>query len=196
MAPQDMYDGIGCEVLQSGSSYWYFDVQRGNGQPAFDGEDAELLRILGRILHVRRISAEISSRQGIWLPFGVAVTDSHVRVATMNPAAEAILSKPQSGLLRKSGRLVAANPAHMILLRELVALSCSAHEDVMPGTGGDLLIRAPVGVLGVDLALSVGLLDSALHELPFIGRHAAIFIRELSLELPPDSRGRRGRFSA
>jgi DNA-binding CsgD family transcriptional regulator/PAS domain-containing protein len=190
MAPQDMYDGIGCKVLQSGSSYWYFDVQRGHGQPAFGGEDAELLRII--VPHLARaadISRNLQSAKHLAstfseLPFGVVVTDGHMRIATLNAAAEAILSKPESGLLRKSGRLVAANPGHTILLQELIALSCRSHDDIMPGTGGDLLVRAANRAVGVDLALSVGPLVSALHDLPFVGRHAAIFIRELSLELP------------
>jgi DNA-binding CsgD family transcriptional regulator len=36
----------------------------------------------------------------------------------------------------------------------------------------------------VDLALSVGPLLNPPHELPLVGRHAAIFIREMSLDLP------------
>jgi DNA-binding CsgD family transcriptional regulator/PAS domain-containing protein len=189
MAPQDMYGGIACKVLQSGPSYWYFDVQRGRGQAGFEAEDAELLRlILPHLARAADISRNFQSAQHLAstfseLPFGVIVTDGHMRIATLNAAAEAILSKPDSGLLRKSGRLAAANLGHTICLQELVALSCRTHEDVMPGVGGDLLVRAANRDTGVDLALSVGPLVSAL-QLPFVGRHAAIFIRELSLEVP------------
>ena len=56
MAPQDMFGGLGCKVLETGSSYWYFDVQRGHGQAGFEAADAELLRII--VPHLAR-AAEI-----------------------------------------------------------------------------------------------------------------------------------------
>ena len=112
------------------------------------------------------------------------MVDGHMRIATVNAAAEAILRRPESGLLSKSGHLAAAAAGSMAVLQQLVAHACSMRDDVIPGTGGDLLIRTTRVGVGADLALSVGPLVNQLHEIPFMGRHAAIFIREISLELP------------
>jgi DNA-binding CsgD family transcriptional regulator len=118
------------------------------------------------------------------LPFGVIVVDGHMRIATVNAAAEAILRGTESGLLRRSGHLFAADAGSTALLQRLVAHACSLQDDVIPGLGGDLLIRSKRRGVGADLALSVGPLANRIEELPFAGRHAAIFIREISLELP------------
>ncbi|MDF2114666.1 LuxR C-terminal-related transcriptional regulator [Roseiarcaceae bacterium H3SJ34-1] len=190
MAPQDMYGGLGCKVLEAGSSYWYFDVQRGYGQASFETADAELLRTivphLARAAEIRRKfqSAQHLASTFSQLPFGVIVVDGHMRIATVNAAAEAILRRPESGLLAKSGHLVAANAGSKAALQHLVAHACSARDDVIPGVGGDLLIRTKRRGAGADLGISVGPLVNRIEELPFGGRHAAIFIREISLELP------------
>jgi len=190
MAPQDMFGGLGCKVLETGSSYWYFDVQRGHGQAGFEAADAELLRIivphLARAAEIRRKfqSAQHLASTFSQLPFGVIVVDGHMRIATINAAAEAILRRPETGLLSRSGHLVATNAGSMTALQQLVAHACSMREDAIPGVGGDLLIRTKRRGIGADLGISVGPLVNRIEELPFGGRHAAIFIREISLELP------------
>jgi DNA-binding CsgD family transcriptional regulator/PAS domain-containing protein len=190
MAPQDMFGGLGCKVLESGSSYWYFDVQRGSGQADFEAADAELLRLivphLARAAEIRR---KFQSTQHLastfsQLPFGVIVVDGHMRIATVNAAAEAILRRPESGLLSKSGHLVATDAGTMATLRQLVVHACSTRDDVIPGVGGDLLIRTKQRAVGADLGISVGPLIHRVEQLPFGARHAAVFIREISLELP------------
>ena len=189
MAPQDMYGGLGCKVLESGSSYWYFDVQRGRRQAAFEARDAELLGIiaphLARAADIRRKfqSVQLLASTFSHLPFGVIVVDGHMRVATVNAAAETILNDPKSGLLCKSSCLSAAEAGSMVLLQKLVSQACGMRNDV-PGVGGDLLIRTKRRGVGADLGLSVGPLVNRDMELPFAGRHAAIFIREISLQLP------------
>lgn len=188
MAPQDMYGGLGCKLLESGSSFWYVDIQRGSKQAAFETADAELLRViaphLARAAEIRRQfqSTRVLTSAFSHLPFGVVVLDGDMRIVTSNAAAEAILLRSESVLLRKSGCLVAADARHMAVLQNLVTQACGIRGDVIPGIGGDLLIKRR-GV-GVDIALSVGPLVNTLEEIPFLGRHAVIFIREISLDLP------------
>lgn len=190
MAPQDMYGGIGSRVLESGPSYWYFDVQRGRGQEVFKVQDTELLQtIVPHLARAAEISRQIQSAQLLTstfshLPFGVIVIDGYMRIAMLNAAAETILLKPKSGLSRKSGHLVVAEASKMIALQRLIVRACSIHDDIIPGGGGDLLIRKEDGGRAVDIALSIGPLVNCLHELPFMERHAVIFICEISLDLP------------
>lgn len=187
MTPQDMYGGIGCKVLESGASYWYFDVQRGRRQAGFESNEVELLQTivphLTRAAEIRRQfqSTQILASTFDRLPFGVILIDGFMRIASLNPAAELILTRADSALVSKSGHLVAADAAAMASLRQLVAQACSIREGVVPGVGGDLLLR---GKRGVDLTISIVPFHYPMHQLPFVGRHAAIFVRELSLNLP------------
>jgi DNA-binding CsgD family transcriptional regulator len=190
MAPQDMYGSISCKLPVRGPSLWFFDVQRGRSQAPFDANDAELVKIiaphLARVLYIsqRFQSAELLASTFSHLPFGVIVIDGHMRITTLNASAEAILLRAGSALVRKSGHLVATDAGSMAVLQKLVAQACSIRDDVIPGVGGDLLLRIKRGD-GADLALSVGPLVNALQEIPFSGRHAVIFIRQISLDLPP-----------
>ena len=190
MAPQDMYGGIGCKVLESGSSFWIFDTQRGRTQAAFETADAELLNVI--VPHLARaveISRQFQSTQLLaatvsHLQFGVILVDASMRIKALNAAAEAILLHKESALLRKSGHLAVADAGSTVALQRLVAQACSIRGDVIPGVGGDVLLRGKRGGRDADLALSVGPLLNSPHELPSVGRHAAIFIREMSLDLP------------
>lgn len=190
MAPQDMYGSISSKLPVNGQFPWVVDVQRGRNQAAFTASDAALLEIL--IPHLARaaeISGNLQSAQVLasafsQLPFGVIVIDGHMRIASVNAAAEAILLRPDSGLHRKSGYLAAANAGTMASLQKLVAEACSIYDDVIPGVGGDLLLRIKSEGSHSNLALSVGPLMNHRQEFPFVGRHAAIFIREISFDLP------------
>lgn len=190
MAPQDMYGGMGCKVLESGPSYWFFDVQRGRSQDAFDTADAELLQaIVPHLARAAEISRKFQSTQLLastfsHLPFGMIVVNGDMRIATLNDAAEDMLLRPESSLHRKSGYLATAETANMAALQRLVAQVCSMRDDVIPGVGGDLLLRKDQSGRGVDLVLSVGPLVNSLHKPAFMERHAVIFIREISLDLP------------
>jgi DNA-binding CsgD family transcriptional regulator/PAS domain-containing protein len=189
MAPQDMYDGIGCKVLESGPSFWIFDVQRGRAQAAFETADAELLNVivphLARAAEISRQfqSTHILAATFSHLPFGVIVVDASMRIEALNAAAEAILLHAGSALVRKSGHLAAADAASAVALQRLVAQACSRRGDVVPGLGGDLLLRRERGGRDASLALSVGPLLNPPHELPLVGRRAAVFIREMALDL-------------
>ena len=70
MAPQDMYNGLGSKVLQSGPSFWYFDVQRGRHQEQFEATDTELLQVI--VPHLAR-AAEINWKISIRPAFGIGV---------------------------------------------------------------------------------------------------------------------------
>ena len=107
MAPQDMYGGIGCKVLESGPSFWIFDVQRGRTQAAFEKADAELLSaVVPHLARAVEISRQFQSTQLLaatffHLPFGVILVDASMRIKALNTAAEAILLHTESMLLRE-----------------------------------------------------------------------------------------------
>lgn len=190
MAPQDMYGGIASKLLVSGPSMWFFDVQRGRNQTAFAEKDAELLEIF--VPHLARatdISRQLKSTQTLasaflYLPFGVILVDRYMRIHTANPAADTIFAHPRSPLLSRSGQLNATDPETMATLRNLVAQTCRSEDDIIPGTGGDLLIRSKRRG-DPDLSLSVGpLARTSPDNDPFHERCAAIFVREIILDLP------------
>ena len=190
MAPQDMYGSMSCKLPVSGQFTWVMDVQRGRNQAAFTARDAALLEIIvPHLVRAVEISQKFQSAQVLastfsQLPFGVIVIDGHMRIASVNAAAEEILLRSGSDLHHKFGYLVATNAETMALLQKLVAEACSVNDDVIPGTGGDLLFRLKSKGSNSNLALSVGPLVNKRHEFPVIGRHAAIFIREISFDLP------------
>jgi DNA-binding CsgD family transcriptional regulator len=190
MAPQDMYDGIGCKILESGSSYWYVDIQRGRNQAAFDQTEVKLMQtIVPHLARAASIGWKFQSSQLLTsafglLPFGVILVDGHMRIASINAAAEAIMVRPGTPLLGKGGHLSVADANIMAALQRLVARACSVRDEVIPGVGGDLLIRKAHNSDGVDLALSVSPVMNPLHEIPFLKRHAVIFVQEISLVLP------------
>lgn len=190
MAPQDMYDGLGCKLMQTGDSFWFLDIRRGRNQPLFEASDTVLLDLiaphLARATQISRRfqSSQLAASTFSHLPFGVIVVDSDMRIASLNAAAETILSQSGCGLLRKSNHLVAADIGAMAALRRLVIHACRIRDDVIPGLGGDLVVRKLSNDDGNDIALSVGPLINSIQELPLVEQHAAIFIREITLDLP------------
>ena len=190
MAPQDMYGSLSCKLPVSGPFTWVMDLQRGRNQASFTASDAALLgSLIPHLVRAVEISQKFRTAQVLastfsQLPFGVIVIDGHMRVASVNAAAEAILIRRGSGLHSKSGCLFAADPQTMALLQKLVADACGADDDVNPGVGGELLVRGKSDGRNANLALSVGPLVDSAGEFPVIGRHAAIFIRGISFDLP------------
>ena len=191
MAPQDMYGGLGSKLLQSGPSIWFFDVQRGRNQAAFEPGDADLMRQL--VPHLSR-AAEISRGLHLaqtlasafsFLPFGVILVDGHMQVICSNPAAAELLLRPDGGLQQKAGQLFAADAKYNFALRQLVEQACSIHENGTPGRGGDLTMRTQSKGINVDLSISVGpIMNTELGGNPFIERCATVFVREIALDLP------------
>lgn len=189
MKPQDMYGGLGSKLLVSGRSFWFFDVQRGRKQAAFGNSDAEILQMF--IPHLARaveLSSKFQSMQ-VWesafegLPFGVMLVDCQMQIIRSNAVAEELLLRPGGALRRKSGRLFVADAEAE--LRTLMEQACSVRQDVIPGTGGDLLIWAKHPGRSGDIAISVGpVADTHSGVRPFVQGRAAVYVREIVLDLP------------
>jgi DNA-binding CsgD family transcriptional regulator/PAS domain-containing protein len=190
MAPQDMYGGIACKVLASEQSSWMFDVQRGRGQPAFEASDMDLLKLLAphlsRAADIRRQiqSTRLAASTLSDVPFGIVLVDASMRIKSMNDRAQTMLDGTGSVLLRKSGRLTTASAAKTAALRNLVVNACSRTGDLVTGVGGDLMLSAPGGNSDLSLAISVGPLVGSAEKLRFVGPHATVFMRAMSLALP------------
>lgn len=189
MAPQDMHGGLGVKVLEAEQSYWIFDVQRGSKANSFEPSDAEFLGIVAphimRALKINRNFQSVQTRASTFqhAPFGLVLVDAEMKIAAANAAAEALLSRHGTGLFRVVGRLTAADARSMARLKALVLNACSVIRGILPGSGGDLLIKSGNDVCG-DLALSVAPLAGISHGLPLVDVQAAIFVREISLGLP------------
>ena len=186
MRPQDMYDGVAVKLVQTGSSIWFFDVQRGRNQPRFQKNDLELLRLLST--HLKRAS-ELGTffggqtslqRSFAYLPFAVVLVDQDLRILECNAAAEQLLDRANGLLSRRNGILTAHSQQHAAQLSKAVARLCLSTELTLPVQGADLLLRSQLEDRPV-LALSIGPgteAGRAVH--PFGQQAAVIFIRDLS----------------
>ncbi|MDH7795348.1 MULTISPECIES: LuxR C-terminal-related transcriptional regulator [unclassified Beijerinckia] len=163
MAPQDMYDGMGCNLQMSGKRFAFFDVQRGRDQPVFDVDDHAMLALVApHLQRATRLSEHFKARQAsrslfAHLPFAGFVLDTRLRILEMNAAAQTLLSQPICALTARAGHLAACDPAQTNTLLQVVGRVCRVHEGELPGLGADLIVRAE---RGDQLALSIGLLPS------------------------------------
>jgi DNA-binding CsgD family transcriptional regulator len=190
MAPQDMYGGIASKLMISGPSFWMFDVQRGRHQDKFDANDLELLQYLApHLVRATKISRQFKSMQPLvsafsHLPFGAIVVDAHMRIIASNVAAEKIMLRPGSLLTQVTGHLVAKNAESMSALHRMIVDACRARDGVIAGTGGDLMIRSGNALRPANLSVSIGpLAGTALDRGPFLQPCAAIFVREINLDV-------------
>jgi len=150
MAPQDMYGGLGGKVLASGPSFWFFDVQRGKNQPQFENADVSLFALLAphvsRSVHINRqlrFNKASQARPGV----AIFVVDAAHRIVDMNGAAEAMLAVPD--LLRVRGeRLSLVDATSGMQFGQFVRNVCRRNEGVVPGTGGDIMVRRADRVTG------------------------------------------------
>jgi DNA-binding CsgD family transcriptional regulator len=165
-------------------------VARERALEDYAAEDLAMMQIL--TAHLRRavgLSDRLATGRSLLsvfshLPFGVMFVDPHLRVVEMNAAAEAIALRRHGPLGIKSGVLSVAVAESHLALQQLVLDVCRVRNGLVPGVGGDVLIRSGRRGAGADFALSVVPLIDPQHELSLAGPHAAIFIREISLELP------------
>lgn len=188
MAPQDMYGGIGCRLIDTPGGSWFFDVQRGARQPGFD---AAALGLVGLLVPHLQQAMSLSLRAGLGakaresldsLPFGMMLVDSALRIHTMNPAADALIEDPASPLRRRGGRLVVAQAAGgMEALRRRMAEACPADRLEPPVPGRDIVLRSPLAP-GEGLVVSVSPLGATGSEHRFAQRLAAIAIRKFGGE--------------
>jgi DNA-binding CsgD family transcriptional regulator/PAS domain-containing protein len=139
MAPQDMYGGIACRLLEAGQSFWFFDVQRGRTQDAFDAADCALLERLFPVL--RRVS-EISRQVGHLrmqrdeargaldtLALGIVIVDRDMRIVYANEGADEILADPEAAIGLRQGRLFARAAIDQRQLKQLVEGALRAAAD-------------------------------------------------------------------
>lgn len=161
MAPQDMYDGMCCNLQATEKSYWFFDVQRGRGQPVFDRDDFAMLALvaphlqratdLGQHFKVRSAAPSLFGH----LPFAGFVVDMRLRILDMNDAAQRLLMRPISALTARAGHLATTDAAQIDTLQQAVTRICRVGEGEFPGSGADLIVRS---ARGDPLLLSIGLL--------------------------------------
>lgn len=191
MAPQDMHGGLGVKLLQAGQSYWIFDIQRGSKASPFESRDAELFSIVAphvaRALKINRNFQSIQTQASAFqhVPFGVILVDADMKIMASNAAAEALLCQAGSGLSQARGHLTIGDHRSLARLTELIVNACSSGGDILPGLGGDLLVRSRKDLCG-DLRVSIVPPVGHLWDLPLVGRQAALFVREISLGLPAD----------
>lgn len=187
MMPQDMYGGMACNLQVSETSYWFFDVQRGRTQPAFDSDDHATLALitphlsravaLGRHFKMRTASQSLLRH----LPFAGFVVDARLRILDMNAAAQDLLARPAALLTARAGHLATSNAAQTDALQEVVGRICRVDEDTFPSTGAELRVRSEHGGR---LVLSIGLLpDGAAFGLA-AGPQAIVLARESPAPFP------------
>jgi DNA-binding CsgD family transcriptional regulator len=116
------------------------------------------------------------------LPFGVVIVQHDMAVVTMNAAAEALLSRAGSPLSLTRGVLVIDPPARD-LLQHHIREACRLRHGVAPGLGGDVMLRSGEGPVA-NFAVTVGPLAVGGRGL-FVDPCAVLFVREISLGLPP-----------
>lgn len=171
MAPQDMYGGMACRVLQDEASFWLVDVQRGQNQPRFDAEDQALferitvlIRRIGTLQrHVGRlkIHRDMTRHALDVLSVAVMIVDPSLRVVYANAMADEILAAPDAALSLRAGRLAAADRGEQASLKQLVAgMACpellsSCRNQLMIGATRDE--RQGVAISVLPLPSSYGL---------------------------------------
>jgi PAS domain-containing protein len=142
-----MYGGLTCKLLSRGPSSWFFDIQRGRNQAAFDDAEAALLTQL--VPHFSR-AAEISqhfkasralSLAASNLPFGIIVVNAQLRILSTNAFADALLSRTDQVFVARSGVLAVRDRGHAERFAALVAGACGALGLLgKERAGGDLLL--------------------------------------------------------
>lgn len=180
-APQDMYGGIGCNLLVSDRAFWFFDIQRGRRQNGFDDRDRKVLALLAP--HLRRAHLVGGQFERILsapsfladAPFATFVLDHRMTIVAMNLAAHALLMRSNGALTARGDVLVVVDATREAAVRHAVAQVCGLVEE-LPGTGADLLVRSPVGRL---LMLSIAPLSrSGARELRSRQPVALVTVRE------------------
>lgn len=187
--PQDMYGGLTCKLLSDKSSSWFFDIQRGRNQPAFDETDAALLTVLAP--HLRR-AAEISqhfkaaralSLAASNLPFGIIVVNVHLRILSANAFADALLTRSDGVLAARSGILAVKDRRQADRFSAFVAGACGAGGQLeKERVGGDILLDHGNGSR---FAVSIVPLAEPEHSRMFLEPCATVIIRDLESRRQP-----------
>jgi DNA-binding CsgD family transcriptional regulator len=177
MAPQDMYGGMGCRVLDADGSFWMFDIQRGRRQEPFDASEFELF---GRLAAVMRrvtmlhqqlggisIEREMARRALDELSLAIIIVDRSLQLAYANAAADELLAASGSPLGLRGGKVCARAPREQNGLRDLVAAASDR-----AAAQSQMLLRA-LDLEGSDLSVCVTPLPAS-YALP--GRMSDVMI--------------------
>ncbi|RDJ25438.1 LuxR family transcriptional regulator [Bosea caraganae] len=163
MAPQDMYGGLGSRVLEAGPSFWFFDVQRGRNQDAFDAQDAALLErltpIMTRVAELRRHIGFLTLQRDMartaldTLSVGIVIADPQMRLVYANETADQFLAEPEGALGLRTGRIFARSAQDQAALKRLVAQTLAPAHD--PNARRTHLQAHAAGAEGCNLSLCV-----------------------------------------
>lgn len=163
MAPQDMYGGIGSRILEAGPSFWFFDVQRGRNQDAFDAQDAALLErltpIMTRVAALRRHIGVLTLQRDMarhaldTLSVGIVIADAQMRLVYANEMADQFLAEPEGALGLRTGRIFARNQHDQGALKRLVTQALAPARD--PNSGRIHLLAHAATPEGCNLSLCV-----------------------------------------
>ncbi|HEY5795401.1 MAG TPA: hypothetical protein VIU82_10325 [Bosea sp. (in: a-proteobacteria)] len=151
MAPQDMYGGIACRVAEAGPSCWFFDVQRGQHQEAFDANDtALLLRLSPTLRRVAELQREVGhlkfqrdEARGALdaLTMAIVIVDRDLLVSYANEGADEILTDADSSVGLRQGRLFARQSSDQRQLRQLVETALRSAADPLAEHRSSLIIQ-------------------------------------------------------
>jgi DNA-binding CsgD family transcriptional regulator/PAS domain-containing protein len=185
MAPQDMYGGIACRLAETRSSYWFFDVQRGQRQAAFDADDTALLERLSPLLRkVAALSRQVGhlrlqrdEARGALdaLAMAIVIVDRDLQVSYANEGADEMLSDPDGAVGLRQGRLFARQPADQRQLKRLVEAALRSVSDPLEEQRSSMIIQ---GTGGAAPALSACVLPATPAQPPV---KVMIALRPLSM---------------
>lgn len=197
MAPQDMYGGLACKVMSSGSSVWFFDVQRGRNQCSFEARDAEVIQKI--LPHFKR-AAELTHRRhitdamrtGLQSPMlGVAIVDAGLNIIAKDSVASRLMELAGDLLsARQPGCVAATKSREAVELQRLIRAACSV-KDIAgidhrnAHIGGKILL--PLGGKGSfkkQLLICVGPVTDTAGSGRGLHHCAELLIQEVTLELP------------
>lgn len=151
MAPQDMYGGIACRLAETGSSSWFFDVQRGKNQESFDAAEAALLGQLAPLLskvtelsrQVGHLKLQRDEARGALdaLAMAIVIVDRDLQVSYANEGADEILSDPEGAIGLRQGRLFARQPSDQRQLKRLVEAALRSATDPLEEHRSSMIVR-------------------------------------------------------
>lgn len=196
MAPQDMYGGLACKVIRSGSSVWFFDVQRGRNQCSFDARDVDTIQKI--LPHFQR-AAELTHRRhltdamrtGLQNPMlGVAIVDAGFNIIAKDDVASRLMASAEILLAPEPGRIASPDSRALWKLQQLIQAACSVRDTSeidyrSVQVGGKILLPAGGnGSFKNQLLISVGPVTDIACSGRSLHHCAQLLLQEIALTLP------------
>jgi len=193
MAPQDMYGGIACRLAENNTSYWFFDVQRGQHQEPFNADDTALLRRLSPLLRkVVELQREVGhlklqrdeARSALdALTMAIVIVDRDLQVSYANEGADEILADPDGTVGLRQGRLFARQPADHRNLKRLVEEALRSVADPLAEQRSSMIIQGAGDGSG---ALSACVMPTTHTHSGGLGGPSKVMIALRPLDMPTD----------